>query len=145
MSEKELDIKVNVDAGAPNIGLNLFGRTSDIALALSSNGIPISRDQVISNTKSTWDERIDFIPKAGQIILYTDYFGPDLPAIKIGDGLAYLIDLPVIGNGLAQQLSSILASHLVDHSRHVTDEEKSFWNNKLNLEISGEELILNRS
>ena len=142
---KELDIQIGISTKPQNIGINLGGKPNDISILLERNGSPISKDVVISGTKTEWNERIDFVPKAGQIVLYTDYYGDDMPAIKIGDGLAYLIDLPVVGGGIVQQVMDSLRSHIADSTVHVTDAEKTFWNNKLNLEISGEDLILNRS
>lgn len=42
---------------------------------------------------------------------------------------------------------SVVDEHPLDMVRHITAEERSFWNNKLNCEntVSGERLILNRN
>ena len=51
-----------------------------------------------------------------------------IPGIKIGDGLAYLIDLPFT--------DSELIDHINNTTIHVTAEEKNFWNNKNRVFIS---------
>ena len=46
----------------------------------------------------------------------------------MGDGLAYVIDLPFS--------DKILYEHLEDTERHITNDERTFWNNKVRCFIS---------
>lgn len=58
-----------------------------------------------------WDSQRLYIPKRGEIVVYTDYattvrYGQrvKVPNIKIGDGTAYLIDLPFVGDDLRDRI-----------------------------------------
>ena len=91
-----------------------------------------------------WNSKLDFIPNKGSIIVYTDKYTSNeknIPAIKIGDGSAYCVDLPFIG----EENLNLINAHISDTNIHVTGEEKTFWNNKLNLSVSGKVLSFNRS
>lgn len=104
------------------------------------------------DTTENWNEYRDFIPMKGEIIIYTDHdqmddgFGNmiDVPGIKIGDGHAYLIDLPFVGNDVRYQIIQELREHTGNPYIHVTPEEKTFWNNKLNYTVNNETLIFTR-
>lgn len=89
-----------------------------------------------------------YIPPKDTILVYSDYgtltvngHNYDVPGIKIADGLAYGLDQPFVGEDVKQQV----LNHINDTTRHVTVEEKTFWNNKLNCDINGEVLIFNRT
>ena len=103
-------------------------------------------------TTSHWNEMVGYIPKAGQIIVYSDYETSVIngevvyyPGIKIGSGNAYVQDLQFVG----RQEAMSLYTHLNDNERHITQAERVRWNNKLNItdaeEVSGEILIFNRN
>lgn len=171
MSERdlrELDIQIEVDTGVPDIEMSTDGVDDEISMAVDGtfrpsdydrltnkpqiNEVELSGDMdnaglriVLSDTRSAWNDNVWFIPKAGQIVLYTDYYGTDKPAVKIGDGSAFLIDLPVVGEGLAEQVSAALGIHAADMNLHVSDAKRAFWDNKLNYEVSGEELKFTRN
>ena len=51
-----------------------------------------------------------------------------LPGIKIGDGKAFLIDIPFLNS--AQDSNNQFIEHINDMSRHITEAERQFWNNK---------------
>lgn len=99
------------------------------------------------DTKANWDMKIAYIPANGDIIIYSDrntIDGVNYPGLKVGDGNAYLIDLPFVGDDIALSILNELEEHIANRDIHVTEEEKNFWNNKLNCEIVEEELILNK-
>ena len=87
-----------------------------------------------------------YIPALGEIVIYTDrntignvvYQG-----IKIGDGLAYVVDLPFVGDDVYQMILNRIEDHVNNTNIHVTQDEKNRWNNKLNYSINNEELIFN--
>lgn len=94
-------------------------------------------------TTADWNSEPTFIPDAGQVIIYSDARTIEendeivyIPGVKIGDGLAYLIDLPFCDVQVIE--------HISDTNVHVTNEEKTLWNNKLNYSLSGENLVFNR-
>ena len=54
-------------------------------------------DRLHIDTTANWNAQADLIGKAGHIYVYSDYEvinGVAVPAFKVGDGLAYLIDTP---------------------------------------------------
>lgn len=104
------------------------------------------------NTTHYWDCLTGYIPKAGEIIIYSDYqtiesggYTTYIPGIKIGSGNGYVQDLAFIGNND----TNLIAQHMADNTRHVTAAERAFWNNKVNVndasEVVEENLIFNRN
>ena len=109
---------------------------------------------VAHDTTANWNKHRKFIPAAGEVIVYTDRSTITdsngvvkfVPGIKIGDGKAYLVDLPFVDNNSneIQQMHQTFQAHENNSNIHVTLEEKNFWNNKINYDISGETLIITR-
>ena len=101
---------------------------------------------VSENSTEGWSTMPSYVPKNGEICIYTDYYKQEdsedvYPAIKIGDGKSYLADLPFIEEGSQKQIMNELQNHFNNSDIHVTPEEKNFWNNKLNYNLSNENLI----
>lgn len=105
------------------------------------------------NTTHYWNCLVGYIPKAGEIIIYSDYKTVDVegqtkyvPGIKIGTGNAYVQDLAFI---LGNEDAEVFFEHIEDAVRHITDEERAYWNNKLNVddnsEVVEETLVFNRN
>lgn len=114
----------------------------------------IVHDRLIyySKTKEQWNMNPTLISEKDVLYIYTNYKtiekdGEEIvvPGLKIGDGKGYLIDLPFINSVDGEDLEQLLMDHINNHSIHVTQEEKMFWNNKLNLSLHGENLVLNRN
>lgn len=111
-----------------------------------------ARILVRRDTVDNWNANRSFIPLRGEIIVYTDYgkvydeLGNEvnIPWVKIGDGNAYLIDLPFVGDDVRFQILHALRNHTDDTEVHITQQEREFWNNKLNCKVSDGVLILNR-
>lgn len=97
---------------------------------------------IFTDTTANWDAQRDLVGRKNCIYVYSDYTtidGVNVPAIKIGDGTSYLIDMPfVIGN------EATLNDHINDRSVHITNDERLFWNNKVTcfLSQSDEEIIV---
>lgn len=92
-------------------------------------------------TTEYWDSQIDYIPKAGELIVYTDY-SEDGPALKVGDGLAYVVDLPFIsGSGSSPEILEMLLEHIANNVVHITDSERTSWNSKVTCYTVGELLV----
>ena len=99
-----------------------------------------------------WNAAAGFIPKEGEIIVYTDHKSKIvngetvlIPGIKIGSGNAYVQDLAFIDDAQTEALMA----HMNDTEVHVNVADRTFWNNKLNVddeeETEGETLIFNRN
>lgn len=104
------------------------------------------------NTKEGWDSMVNYVSELGTIYYYEDYYtetdehGNTItkPGIKIGDGMAYLIDLPFLGSIGSPTDHTTLYEHINDTSVHVTEQEKMFWNNKCRVDetqVDNENLI----
>lgn len=113
----------------------------------SINGVVLIGDKtsvdlniVSENTESGWSGTPMYVPKNGEICLYTD-----TGKIKIGDGSVCLVDLPFIGEAAVDEVKELLRKHIEDRNIHVTQEEKDFWNAKLNYDVNGEILSFNRN
>lgn len=100
-----------------------------------------TRIQLKRDTTANWNAATGFIPKAGEVIIYTDYstyqveeFGQTvtkyIPNIKIGDNQAYVQDLPFVDKDLRDKL----LEHINNMDMHVILGEKVFWNNKVNID-----------
>ena len=103
------------------------------------------------DTTANWNAHASVIPQLGEIIVYTDYKiehkdGKDVfvPGIKIGDGKAYVVDLPfVVEASEADEVLRLLEQHEANQKIHTNEVEKTFWNKKLNyVEPQNETLIL---
>lgn len=88
------------------------------------------------DTTIHWNAKPEYRPANGVLIVYSDYKtytneqGQEVvvPGFKIGDGNAYLIDKPFVG----EADSKILQQHIEDAGLHIQPGERAFWNNKLN-------------
>ena len=132
------------------------GRTTVVNLPFIDAGT-LNGKIIEANTTAYWNQKIDYIPTRGSIIIYLDKNTRQInnetinvPAIKIGDGSAYLIDLPFMGDSDTQDF----INHMADTIVHISEEERIFWNNKINVddaeeqitgELEEETLILNRN
>lgn len=112
----------------------------------------LNEENIMAATTAQWASNISLIVPKDTIIIYTDggsYTDNGttitVPKIKISDGLAYVVDLPFVGDDVAAAIRSELNDHINNSDIHVTAEKKTFWDNKLNCDISGEILVLNRS
>lgn len=104
-----------------------------------------------SKTTSEWNSDITIIGEKDVLYIYTDYKtiqqnGKEvfLPGLKIGDGTSYLIDLPFFNDNIA--FNEIVLNHIENGDIHVSENQKSFWNNKLNYQsqLINETLVFNR-
>lgn len=142
-----------------NIDFSVFDRRASVSLNVDSGRglIPMGTEQVrvvgkgnaylYINTTAEWNSNPTYIPRRGEIIVYSDHdtvIEDDeeklVPGIKIGDGMAYCIDLPFVTDALAKRL----LGHINNSAIHVSAEDRAFWDNKLNCDVDGEELYLNR-
>ena len=67
------------------------------------------------DTQANWAQAVNFVPKNGEVIVYTDYYtsgNSTVPGIKIGDGVNKVGDLPFIDKRYA--------AHILNDSIHYT-------------------------
>lgn len=102
----------------------------------------ITGKEIQIHTTEEWNQLPNYIPNYGDIIIYSDKNSSAYPGIKIGDGSTYCIDLPFIGD----ENIITLQQHINNTVVHITNEERNFWNNKLNYDnqIIEENLIFTR-
>lgn len=87
------------------------------------------------DTKANWDQQVSLVGEEGSIyvykdaeVIYDEVGNPTFIAgIKVGDGNAYLIDMPFV----SADMSAALLRHISDQHVHLTDAERQFWNNKV--------------
>ena len=137
------EINVHVDRSSP-----------DIKIALATGGSGAGGCRMLVKTTEEWEATPTFVPGKHDIIVYSDYYknedGSVAPRIKIGDGTTYLVDLLWTDGNVVDQVDEVmqkLNDHIADTDSHLTPDERSFWNNKLNYNISEgtETLVLNRN
>lgn len=122
--------------------------SNGITVSYNDNDLYVTTDDysIKVDTTTNWTAKNTFIPKKGDIIIYLDKAtvnNKNIPGIKIGDGLAYGIDLPFVGDDIANDL----LNHISNTTVHITAAERTKWNNKLNCEntVVGETLMLTRN
>lgn len=94
---------------------------------------PSGECKVLYNTSEYWNSRPQLVAKKGYLYVYSDYKqidNEDIAGIKVGDGTSYLIDMPFIDKPLDEHISNMI--------RHITSEERTFWNNKVRCYIDPE-------
>lgn len=107
-------------------GVTLFGNKT-------ADDLDLSYAPKIGTTEY-WDAQISYVPRSGEIIVYSDYYtedGQPVPAIKIGDGNAFVVDLPF----LTDNTRSLLEDHIRNTVVHITQAERDSWNNKVTCDV----------
>lgn len=95
---------------------------------------------VLYDTTDGWNAQKDLQSEKGVIYIYSDYKwenGSNIAGIKVGDGNAYLYDMPF--------LDTLYDKHINNLEIHITSEERKRWNNKVTSDIDGETLILSKT
>lgn len=113
-------------------GVELFGDKTAYELGLAY--------KIKYDTVEGWASNIDYVPIEGELIIYTNYSvkdGVNIPAIKVGDGLAYAVDLPFVGD----DIRDAFLAHINDTVVHITADERAFWNNKVRCYLNGDTIV----
>ena len=138
--KKDPDIVATIDASFQNVlnlSASMMNLTNSVNVDLNSS-YPTGGANIIYNTSEYWNSHPTLISKRGYIYVYSDWAqdsqGRDVAGLKVGDGQAYLIDLPFT--------EQILIDHLNDMVRHITEEERTFWNNKVRCYMDTEDRIV---
>lgn len=87
----------------------------------------------VSKTTAEWSTEINTVSAKDTLYIYSDYRTitrngktVTVPGLKVGDGQAYIVDLPFV----AFDDETFLA-HVNNGNIHTTAAEKEFWNNKV--------------
>lgn len=99
---------------------------SKLKVYMSSKYFP-----VLFDTTEHWNNQTSLISEKNTLYVYTDYMTDEnltIPGFKLGDGKAYLIDLPFT--------DKVYYDHIRDQVIHITEEERILWNNKVSCELS---------
>lgn len=121
--------------------------TADAIARLTAN-----YTNVYSDTESNWNQQTTLVSEKGAVYIFTnhsyieDQYGNiwPVPAIKIGDGNAYVVDLPFTSDYILK----LLLNHTNNSGIHVTLQEKQFWNNKVTAFVDNsdpEKLVLSKT
>lgn len=90
---------------------------------------PFGLKEIYYDTTEGWNNQRFLIAERAVIYVYSDYATVDdkpVPAIKIGDGTSYLIDMPFVNENYTRQL----LTHIANLTVHVSSDDRTFWDNK---------------
>lgn len=139
------DAYPNTGSRQKDVWIGIDTAKKELTFSMSGGGIGYAK--AMTDTTENWNLKPTFIPSKGLIIVYTDHGmivregeTINVPGIKIGDGAAYLVDLPFVG----EDWHGVLEEHIQNTDIHANPDEKSFWNAKLNCNLQGEILEFNR-
>ena len=94
--------------------------------------------QVKFNTTAGWNAQTSLVSQVNTLYVYTDHQTDsqrhNVAGIKVGDGNAYVVDLPFT--------DAIATEHIADTTRHITDAERTAWNNKVRCYYAGTENLI---
>lgn len=141
--------RLSVDSIVP-IGTTVAKDYNQLANRPEINGRTLEGDStaydlriVSENSSAGWAESSGYVPKRGEIVIFREPDG--VVNIKIGDGAVPVVDLPFVGKADTDAISKALQNHISDTTKHVTQAERDFWNQKLNYEIIDNELVFTRN
>lgn len=100
---------------------------------------------IYCDTSAHWAERTDLVSEEGAIYIYSDYSIEEteegqiaVPAIKIGDGLAYVVDLPICRGSSKIPMDDILnyvTEALSSTNSLVTTSDRQRWDDKVSVSV----------
>lgn len=131
----------NIELAGDVTGIAQFDGSGDIIIDTTFVGLD-------AHDTAYWNAHRDYIPALGEVIIYTDrriIDGITYAGIKIGDGNAYLIDLPFLGDDGIIQVLNALNAHIQDTVAHVTQDDRDRWDAKLNYDVNDEILVFTRN
>lgn len=119
--------------------LNTINLDSDpsVVVDVSFDGI----SEILYGSRSHWESRPEFVPSEGQLVVWTDHGTAtdgqgnevNVPGFKVGDGNAYNLDLPFVGEDVSSFIENALSSHVGNASIHVSSEDRLNWNSKVDV------------
>lgn len=98
--------------------------------------------KIYYGTTEYWDLGPPIVSEAGSMYVYSDYYTDDstvVPAIKVGDGMAYVSSLPFINKEVDDHINNV-AVHLSQKDREKLENSVCARID----EVDGENLILHK-
>lgn len=100
----------------------------------------LDRTAIHYDTTEAWNSTPNLIAEKGHIYIYKDYDKKEnedgtityVPAMKIGDGTSFLIDMPFFSAG---QDEDELWNHINNWSIHVSADDRSNWTTKVSATV----------
>lgn len=83
-----------------------------------------SASSILYATKAYWDRQLTFVPPRGALIIYADRTvenDVNIPGFKVGDGNAYVVDLPFS----QQDLETAIRNHVNNSRIHLSEDDRS--------------------
>ena len=138
----------------------------DVDIPITSKAVYSAINDIMHNyaplyysTEEYWDSQTYLISESRAIYVYSDHYKYEdnqgnivyIPAIKIGDGTSYLIDMPFVGDAATielAELTQVVDDHIQNQEIHVSQEDREFWNNKVTSyldQMNPENLILTKN
>ena len=111
-----------------------LAKEGTLKVNLTGDVVYYDMDNVHADTTANWNAQTSLVGKKGHLYIYSDYDvidGVPIPAMKVGDGNAYLIDAPFLTANATR-----LNDHIADTDVHIQDGERVFWNNKVTAFVS---------
>lgn len=106
--------------------------------------MPMGRMAIHYETTATWNSMTEYVALRGHIYVYSDYTTrvndnntiTKIPAIKVGDGTSYLVDLPFTVVGDTEKF----VEHIANAQIHVSTDDRESWDSKVYPDVSGDTL-----
>jgi hypothetical protein len=98
-------------------------------------------DSIRVDTTASWSTQTSYVPPKGQLIIYLDGNTVDdvtYPKFKVGDGNAYVVDLPFTEGDFEKQLQI----HIANQSIHLSATDRTKLENSIVVSLEAENLIL---
>ena len=139
--------EVEDDNTIPVTSQAVYAAINDAVETIKQNFSPVYYD-----TEENWDLQPSLITEEKAIYVYSNHYIirdnvgniTYVPAIKIGDGTSYLIDMPFLSSSIVLELSN----HVNDTLIHVSQDDRIFWNNKVSAFLDksdSENLVLSKT
>ena len=133
IEENDPEVVLQVESEGTGTGTSDYEKLKNLPSVndIILKGNKTSEDLKIVAVKTTeeWSHVTEVVSANGEIYVYSDYMqdedGNNIPGFKIGDGNAYIVDLPF--------------ATLPD--LRISDEDIASWNNKVSVRIEGDRLI----
>ncbi len=110
------------------------------------------------HTEAEWNAQPTLLTVEGALYIYSDHtkiIDPDtrevtvIPAIKIGDGVSYLSQIPFLGGSSSHEtekkveiLTRNVEEHVTNETIHVSDEDRNDWDSKVCARYESGNLVL---
>lgn len=143
-----LDFAESINPGPPSAGqdYNKLRNKPQINSVTLQGNITLQQlglRSILYGTTEEWNSQNNLIAEEGVVYIYSDYqtttidgVEKTVPGIKIGDGKAYLIDIPFI----TQVTQQALFQHISNSEIHTNSSEKNFWNQKITSFMDNQDL-----